>query len=220
MPSTNVPPIAPVRLVLARHGNTATNESGARGCMSGWTDVSLSPLGVQQARALETRLIQELPGVPIYASPLHRAADTARAVARATGAPLVLVDELREIHCGLVDGARIEDVRTRYPDLWLRNQRQDDEDFRWPGGESYRELRARCVRTMNRIAARHPGGAVLVVTHAGVISQLIGAIRGISAARWSCFRPDNASLSEILWTRDDGVLVRFDDQAHLAGIQP
>lgn len=208
----------PVRLVLARHGNTASNESGARGCMSGWTDVALSPLGAQQAHALALRLVQELPGAPVYASSLHRAAATAQAVTRATGAPLVLLDELREIHCGLVDGARIEDVRARYPELWVRNERQDDEDFRWPGGESYREFRTRCIHAVNGIAARHRGGTVVVVTHAGVISELVGAICGVSAARWSCFRPDNASLTELLWTRDSGVVVRFDDQRHLQGV--
>lgn len=183
--------------------------------MSGWTDVPLSPAGERQARALEQRLIAELPGVPTYSSPLQRAAATARAVARATGAPLVLMDDLREINCGLVDGACIDEVQRRYPEAWAANERQDDEGFRWPEGESYRELRDRCLRAVRHVAAAHAGGMALLVTHAGVISEVIGAIYDVSPALWSCFRPANASLTEIRWQGDTGKLVVFDDRCHL-----
>lgn len=208
----------PARLVIARHGKTASNESGTGGRMSGWTDVPLSPFGVQQAHALEKRLIEELPGVPIYASPLRRAARSARAVARATGAPLVLMDDLREIHCGDVDGMRIAEVKARYPEHWAINERQEDADFCWPGGESYRAFRTRCILAMDRIASAHAGGTALIITHAGVISEIMGAIYGVSPALWSCFRPANASLTELWWKNGSGALVTFDDRRHLEGI--
>jgi broad specificity phosphatase PhoE len=121
-----------------------------------------------------------------------------------------------EIGCGVVDGLHVEEVRARHPDAWQRNERQDDDDFRWPGGESYRELRSRCVDTVDRIAARHAGGRVAIVTHAGVIAQVLGRIAGQRPARWARFRPANASLTELEVDAGAARIVSFDDVRHLA----
>ncbi|CAN5749340.1 hypothetical protein BH24GEM1_BH24GEM1_31730 [soil metagenome] len=53
------------------------------------------------------------------------------------------------------------------------------------------------------------------MTHAGVISQILGALAGTSPARWEAFRPGNAALTEIDWTRGSGTVLSFDDRAHL-----
>jgi alpha-ribazole phosphatase/probable phosphoglycerate mutase len=57
---------------------------------------------------------------------------------------------------------------------------------------------------------------VLVVTHAGVISQILGALRGVRPARWEPLRPGNASLTSVTWQGDGGELLRFDDREHLS----
>lgn len=184
--------------------------------MSGWTDFPLSDTGRQQASLLAVRLRTE--GVAfdaLYSSPLQRAADTARAIAHRCRRPLELADSLREIGCGCVDGMPIPDVQRQFPEYWRENLAQSDENFRWPGGESYRELRDRCIRSMSAIALDHPQQLVAVVTHAGVISQVIGYLHGLNPARWECYRPGNCSLSEIEWRGESGQLLRFDDRAHL-----
>jgi broad specificity phosphatase PhoE len=125
-------------------------------------------------------------------------------------------DDLREIDCGDVDGMPVGDVEARYPERWRANLRQEDDHFRWPGGESYQELRERCLAAVRAIAGAHRGQRVMVFTHAGVISQLLGAIHGLGAARWESFRPSNASLTYIDWQGDEGELVGFDEAKHLA----
>ncbi|HEX2223413.1 MAG TPA: histidine phosphatase family protein [Thermoanaerobaculia bacterium] len=202
------------RLVLIRHGHTSSNSSGGLR-MSGWTDTSLSDQGRHQAAALARRMSSEAFAV-LYTSPLLRALETARPVAKAACAELRLEPDLREIHCGDVDGWRVEKVRQLYPELWAANLRQGDESFRWPGGESYRELRERSLGAIRRIAAAHPRERILVVTHAGVISQVVGCLSGISPARWECHRPGNCSLTEVDWQGESGRLVSFDDRRHLA----
>lgn len=201
------------RLVIIRHGHTASNSSGGSR-MSGWTDTPLSNQGRRQVACLARRMSSE-PASVLYASPLLRALETARPVAQAVGAEVRLEPGLREIHCGEVDGWPVEEVRRRYPDLWEANLRQDDEGFRWPGGETYRELRERSLGAFRRIAAAHPGERILVVTHAGVISQVLGCLRGISPARWECYRPGNCSLTELDWEGETGRLVSYDDRGHL-----
>lgn len=202
------------RLVLIRHGHTSSNSLGGMR-MSGWTDTPLSDQGRRQVACLARRMSSEAAPV-LYSSPLLRALETARPVAEAAGAELRLEPGLREIHCGEVDGWPVEKVQQLYPELWAANLRQGDECFRWPGGESYRELRERSLGVLRRIAAAHPGERVLVVTHAGVISQAVGCLSGISPARWGCHRPENCSLTEVDWEGESGRLVSFDDRGHLA----
>ena len=103
----------------------------------------------------------------------------------------------------------------RYPALWRPNLRQDDEGFRWPGGESYRELRARSWRALHAVAVAHPGGRVALVTHAGVLSQIFGRLAGLSPARWGAFRTGSSSVSEIEWLHGSVTLIRLDDRRHL-----
>ncbi|HJX27015.1 MAG TPA: histidine phosphatase family protein [Thermoanaerobaculia bacterium] len=211
------------RLILVRHGHVAGNPAGkgrpdSDARMNGWIDTPLSPLGWLQVNALRERMKREPPAVARYSSPLQRAAMTARALAGLPFGPLRLLDELKEIHCGKVDGWLATETRLRYPEVWEANLRQDDDDLRWPGGESYRELRERCVSAVRRIVAEHPGERVLVFTHAGVISQLLGVIHGLRPASWEQFRPGNCGITEIEWMDGAGRLIRFDDRSHLEGL--
>jgi len=84
-----------------------------------------------------------------------------------------------------------------------------------PGGETYRYFRRLVVRAVYRIAAHHAAQRVLIFTHAGVISQILGSITGQSAARWESLRPRNCSITEVLWTVDGASIECFNDRQHL-----
>ena len=206
----------PTTLVLIRHGHVADNDPGDDARLCGWSDPPLSALGRWQVEQLRARLAGEPPAAAVYTSPLHRAAETARTVTGDLGMPLWLRRSLREIGCGAVDGWPLWQVKRRYPELWVSNLSQADEHFRWPGGESYRAFRSRTLRAIEGIATAHRGRRVIVVTHAGVITQLLGALRGTSAARWDAFRVGNASITEVRWHDGSGAVRRFDDRRHLA----
>ena len=60
-----------MRILLARHGETAWN---AEGRYQGQSDIPLSPLGEAQARALGERL-RDLPIARAVASPCHARAE-------------------------------------------------------------------------------------------------------------------------------------------------
>jgi alpha-ribazole phosphatase/probable phosphoglycerate mutase len=124
-------------------------------------------------------------------------------------------DLLREIHCGRLEGVPLAEVQQRYPILWRANLRQIDDGFQWPGGESYRDFRQRVLHAVSTIAARHRGERVIIVTHAGVISQVLGALNGVRAACWEAFRPHNASLTIVQWADGAGYLRTFNDHDHL-----
>jgi broad specificity phosphatase PhoE len=161
---------------------------------------------------LRERLLQEPPVSALYSSPLQRALETARAV---PVEPLRVLASFAEISCGELEGHPIEEVQKQYPEHWRRNEAQLDESFCWPGGESYRRFRRRVLRAVRIMACKHPGQRIAIVTHAGVINQIAGYLRGQSAARWENFRPHNASLTQVEWYGDTGRLIRFDDCTHL-----
>ena len=206
--------------MFIRHGHVSDNDQGRGARLNGWLDVPLSALGSAQTERLRRHLAAGAPVDALYASPLRRARQTAAALSTTLGIRPRLLDSLREISCGRLDGLPLEEVQRRLPELWRRNLAQVDDDFRWPGGESYRAFRARVLRAVGRIAARHPGRRVVVVTHAGVISQVLGALHGIGPSRWTAFVAGNASITEVRWHDGAGTVLRFDDRDHLAGALP
>jgi len=187
--------------------------------MSGWDDLPLSELGRTQALAVAREIARRAPGAVIHASPLERTRTTARLIAEASGGRVRFSAGLREIFCGEVEGMRLADVQARYPELWEANLREEEDGFRWPGGESYAELRERCLAAVRAIAAEHPGERVVVVTHAGVIAQVLGWLRGTPAGRWSCALPGNCSITAVAWKGERGSVLRFDDRDHLATLE-
>lgn len=202
-------------MVFIRHAHTPGNGGpGYRPVLQGRTDLPLSARGREEVRLLSRRLQDSSRFDAIYSSPLRRARDTAAPLTALHPGDLQLRPELQEIHCGSLDGMPLDEVRRRFPDVWAANLRQADDHFRWPGGESYHEFRLRCLYTVQELAARHRG-AVAVVTHAGVISQILGALMGTSPARWEPFRPGHTGLTEIEWTAGGGRVLRFDDRTHL-----
>ena len=205
---------ASTRLVLIRHGNTASNAGGGTR-LSGRTDVPLSARGDEEVARLRQRLRRSPPFAAIYASPLQRAHRTAAALSEAGLGPLRVCAGLQEIDCGTLDGLPLGEVQRRFPDVWAANLRQDDERFCWPGGETYRAFRCRCLRAVRAVARAHRGDRVAIVTHAGVVSQIVGTLRGVSPARWECHRPMTSALTVIDWSCGTGTVVTFDDRAHL-----
>jgi alpha-ribazole phosphatase/probable phosphoglycerate mutase len=201
--------VEPTTLVLIRHAQPATGPPP--GPLCGWLDVPLSAAGWAQLDGLRRRLGRRGPPAALYTSPLRRARQTAGCLSRLWALPARECDALREIHCGVLEGVPIETVRRRHPALWARNLAQQDDAFAWPGGESYRAFRDRVLDAVEAIAGRHRGGAVAIVTHAGVIAQVLGALDGRPAAEWGPFRPDLASVTEVAWDRGAGRLLRFND---------
>lgn len=201
------------RLTLIRHAHAASN--GEYGLLSGRTDAPLTARGHDEIRRLRARLREREPFAAIYSSASRRAYETATALTSAGLGPVRVCEALQEIDCGELDGSPLAQVRERYPELWAANARHGDDRFRWPGGESYREFRCRCLRAVHALSLAHRGERIALVTHAGVISQVLGALHGASAARWDLYRPANTALTEIVWRRGGATVLAFDDRAHL-----
>jgi broad specificity phosphatase PhoE len=98
--------------------------------------------------------------------------ETAVAVVGKEGGPRLQPDRrLREIDTGLWQGLTFEEARQRYPREYAERER-DLVDYRFPGGESFRELQQRVVPAFLDIVDKD-GGNVLVVAHRGTNRVLL-----------------------------------------------
>ncbi len=166
--------------------------------MCGWLDLPLSSVGVVQLQSLANGLSEFKPEA-VYASSSSRARLTAEALAAHWKVQVTIDPDLREINSGAMEGMLIDEVKHRFPDLWIRNASQDDSDFAWPEGETYRKFRERVFEALSRIASRHPDARIPVVTHTGVIAQVVGAMKGLSPAVWEQHRPAPLTATEVIW---------------------
>jgi broad specificity phosphatase PhoE len=178
--------------------------------MSGWFDVPLSAEGLQAAARAADAIARTVRPDVLFTSPLRRAVQTANAVQQRWAVSVRVEPGLREIYCGELEGATLRRVQRDYAREWASNLRQADPDFRWPGGETYRQFRERAMAALAGIARASEGRRALVVTHAGVISQLMGVIHGLSAAHWAQYRPRNCTLTRVEWAHHTPILLAFD----------
>jgi broad specificity phosphatase PhoE len=149
---------------------------------------------VDQARELAA-VLAAVPLAAVYTSPLTRAAVTAEAVAAEHTLVAIEIAALREIEFGELDGVAFEEYPTQLQAELLRRPLS----VRFPGGETYEELRERVCRALAEIVASHPGKTVVVVSHAGAIRAALASWLGI--ADEAIFRIDQrpASVNVVDW---------------------
>ena len=112
----------------------------------------------------------------VYASPLERAVETAKPIARALGCRVRTERGLLECDFGEWTGARLSTLRRR--PQWHAVQNQPS-TFRFPGGESFAEMQARMTATLDRLAQAHRGERFVAVSHADPIKAAVAATAGI-----------------------------------------
>ena len=124
-------------LYLVRHGQTEWSQNGRHTSV---TDLDLIPSGVEQARALHSRLDPAEFGL-VLSSPRLRARRTAELAGFA--AP-ELDDDLAEWDYGEFEGLTSAQIRERWPGwrIWFNG---------CPGGESAEQVRARLTRVVTRV---------------------------------------------------------------------
>jgi broad specificity phosphatase PhoE len=197
--------------LLLRHGQTALSVERR---FAGRGDIPLTDIGLRQAAAAAARLAARSDIDLVICSPLSRTRRTAEAVAAATGAALLVDDDLAETDFGDWEGLTFAEVLGRWPDemsAWMASV-----DKAPPGGESLADAARRALAALDRMLAEHQGKKLVVVSHVTPIKTII--CRAVLAPPAALFRIhlDVASLSEADWFADGPALLRsLNDTAHL-----
>ncbi len=201
----------PTRTLLLRHGAT---ELSAERRFAGREDIPLTKEGSRQAALAARGLAAGPPVDVIVTSPLQRARRTADAVAEATGAPLVVDEDLVEADFGAWQGLTFAEAGERWPEelaAWMASP-----DAAAPDGESFAMVALRVLAAHDRLLAAHRHARAVVVSHVTPIKTLV--CRALLAPPEAMFRMnlDVASLTRIdCFDNGSAVLRSLNDTAHL-----
>lgn len=158
-------------LLLVRHGQTPTTGTVLPGLAPG---LHLSDGGRIQAQRVAERLAA-LPVDGIYSSPLERARETAEPTAASTGLNVNEHAGLIECDFGAWTGAALAEL-ARLPQ-WQTVQHTPSV-FRFPDGESFAQMQARMVGTLEGLSTAHAGGVVVCFSHADPIKAAVAHALG------------------------------------------
>ncbi len=199
--------------ILVRHGFSVTNKSK---CFTGQMDVPLDEVGKEQGKIVSSYIYENYKVDAIYSSDLMRARDTLALLSEKTGVPITTRKDLREINVGAVQGMSFSDFTEKYPEEFKKRQ-ENFGDFKFPDGESNKELMERALFAIDEIARENEGKRVVIATHGGVIRTLVCAFSGLDISRLSDVpRLHNASLTVIKYDKGKAEFLLKDYTGHLS----
>ncbi len=150
-------------LFLIRHGENEWVETGK---LAGRTPgVHLNEKGHQQSAGLAERLANQ-PITAIYSSPLVRCVETAQPLSERLGVPIHEEPGLLEVDYGEWRGGELKEL-SKKPEWQLVQMYPSG--FRFPGGETLREVQSRVVGTLERIRQEHEGEAIALFAHGDIL---------------------------------------------------
>lgn len=159
-----------LNIYLARHGQ---DEDNLAGILNGRRDTPLTPIGIEQAQELVSKIKEaKLSFDKVYSSPLVRAYRTAEIITGSLGLekPEILED-LIEREFGIMTGkSHIQIEKMCSPDI-LKTETVTY--FLSPdGAETFPELVERGKRVIKLVKEKHKNGNILLVAH-GDIGKMI-----------------------------------------------
>lgn len=201
--------------VFLRHGESIGN---AESRWQGQSDYALTERGRLQARALAERWKAEKVKFDlVICSPLVRAKETAETIASYLGVKLQLDPIWMERNIGEMEGLTMEEVRRRPQPPYITPY-----DSIGGGGEGDWALFLRAGQALHDLLHR-PAGSYLIVSHGGLLNQLMNAVIGIaphvdpSGVR---FRFENTSFARVIYypPQHRWVIDTLNDRAHLKSL--
>jgi len=171
-------------LFVVRHGETKANEKGIE---AGPLDYPLAKKGLKEVSFI-AKALSKVKINAVYSSPIFRAVETAKILARPHNLKVKTLEELTEVKFkpGFVGKKGRHHILTT------------PEAFR----ETNRDLLARTAKAIETIR-KEASGNVILVSHGDVITAMLEGIveRKVSTERYYVLHPDPASLC-IVETKD------------------
>ena len=161
------------KLLLVRHGQSQWNLENR---FTGWVDVSITPLGAQEAERAG-RELKDLKFDAAFTSELKRAQETLAIILKENAAPAPPIEKdlaLNERHYGDLQGLNKVETAKKYGDAQVHIWRRSF-DVRPPGGESLKDTAERTLpyfksRILPLVKA---GKTVLIVAHGNSLRAIV-----------------------------------------------
>ncbi len=191
------------KLILVRHGSLDKQYDG---CYIGSTDLPLSSAGIREAEALG-QYLEKSDIDCVYASPLLRARQTVESALRSLPAvPVVYDDLLMETDFGAWEKLTFAQICEKYPDM-IEPWNNRDCEFTFPGGgENVGNFYDR-IRRIKQMLLDSKNDNIAIVSHGGIILNLISDILDIGKHKAWALKVDRGSVSTLsLFENGSGVL--------------
>jgi probable phosphoglycerate mutase len=231
------PKAVPATLIFfVRHGTTPTTGQVLPGRAPG---LHLADSGKSEAEAVAERLASlTTPAAPaptngkapagapaydtltvaaVYASPLERARETAAPIGKALKLKVAVEKGLIEMDFGEWTGAELKALR-KLPE-WGAIQRYPS-GFQFPGGEAFSAMRARIAATVARLCLRHPGEAIVAVSHADVIKAAVSDALGTHLDLFQRIVVSPCSVTAISYSPTGPVVLAVNSTGGLGALRP
>lgn len=198
-----------------RHGATDSTGVVLPGRAPG---LHLSERGREQATAVAERLraLKRRP-LAVYTSPLERTRETAAAIGTALGRRPNVDRELLECDFGTWTGRKIAGLARRAE--W-RTVQSAPSRFRFPEGESFPEMQQRVWGALETIAARHPRGTVVAVSHADPIKAAMTFALGVPLDLFQRTVISPCSVSALVFTSGAPIVLCVNSLGSLTELVP
>ena len=160
------------KIYIVRHGQTEWN---VKRLIQGHKNSQLTKLGIEQAFAAAAKL-QNIVFDEVYSSDLDRAHLTASIIAKEKQLVVKMTKLLREKSYGKYEGRGYDVFQSElkeYTDEFDKHPHDKKWSFKFPDIETDEEVVIRTLRFLREISIANPNKKVLVVTHAGVIGNLL-----------------------------------------------
>lgn len=192
-------------VLLIRHGMTDAVGKRLVGRLPG---IPLNEQGRREVQALSERL-RDLPLAAIYASPIERTQETARAIAAPHGLEVQTRDGLVEVDFGDWTGRLLVDLVD--DPVWQRWHAGSRMQTAIPGGEHMVEIQRRMVAEVLRVRDIHRDQIVALVSHGDPVRSALCAFAGIPLDLLQRLEISTASVSVIRLTPSGVSVLRLND---------
>lgn len=198
-------------LYIVRHCEAVGN---VERFFQGSSDTEITDLGEKQLEFLKERF-KDIPVDKIYSSPLKRAFKTAAAINGGSADGIETVQDLIEIHGGVIEGMQYNDILKKYPDVEYAWE-NEPYNFCADGGESMASVYDRAYETACKLAKSNSGKIIVATTHGGFIRCLLckilyDDIKRLNDVSWS----GNTAVTKLIYQNGKFVCDFINDTKHL-----
>lgn len=159
------------KIILVRHCQAEGNE---KRFFQGRINTEITEKGKKQIEAT-VKLLKDEPIDAVYSSPLNRAFQTAKCIAKSHNISedkIIIDDDLMEIDAGVWDGKYIKDIVRLFPEQ-SDNWDNHPERFKPDGSEGMVSVYQRTGRMLRKLIDNNEGKCVCVVSHGCAIRNML-----------------------------------------------
>jgi len=198
-----------ITFYFVRHGESEGNKEGL---FRGRQDFPLTELGKVQAEKVGEAL-KDIDFTLIASSPLKRAYDTAKYIARSR--KVEVMAEFNNIYLAEWEGKKKSFIKENYPNewsLWIT----EPEKLNLKGAETIDSVQKRALSGIEKIIKQYKNGTVCIVSHRAVLKPLLSGLLGVQKPYFWKLHFDTASYSIVEYEEKRGfTLIKLNVTHHL-----